>query len=71
MNSLQMSTAHFQMVVAKLRSAKFLIGNDINPQYIPHKITGDTRFMLTVIYDWSTPNNPIRRETESAGGGGV
>lgn len=64
MTSLQMSPAHFQMVVAKLRAAKFLIGDDINGQYIPHKIPGDTRFMLTVVYDWSSPSKPIKSAQE-------
>ena len=71
MASLKMSPAHFQMVIAKLRTAGFLISNDINPNYLPHKRQGESRFVLMVVYDWSTPRNPIRRETEQAGGAGV
>lgn len=62
MTSLGMSPAHFQMVLAKLKSSEVLIDEDINPKYIPHKVEGDTRFMLQVIYDWSSPSNPVRNE---------
>lgn len=62
--SLGMSQAHFQMILAKLRSSQVLIGDDINPRYIPH-MGDDPRFMLSVIFDWSSPQNPIRtNETE-------
>lgn len=63
MDSLKMSQAHFQMVLAKLRQAEFLIDGDVNPRYIPHK-TDDPRFMLQIVYDWSSPENPIRNVTE-------
>lgn len=63
MESLKMSQAHFQMVIGKLKKAEFLIGEDINPRYIPHK-TEEPRFMLQVVYDWSTPENPIRSASE-------
>lgn len=63
MDSLKMSQAHFQMVIGKLKKAEFLIGEDINPRYIPHK-TDEPRFMLQVVYDWSTPENPIRNASE-------
>ena len=58
MDALGMSQAHFQIILAKLRSSGFIIDDDINPKYIPHK--GDEpRFMLSVYYDWSTKSNPI------------
>ena len=63
MDALKMSQAHFQMVIGKLKKAEFLIGEDINPRYIPHK-TDAPRFMLQVVYDWSTPENPIRNASE-------
>lgn len=59
--SLGMSPAHFQMVLARLRAAEILVDGDINPRFIPHK-SNDPRFVLQVIYDWSTPQNPIRRD---------
>ena len=59
--SLGMSPAHFQMVLARLRAAEILVDGDINPRFIPHK-SDDPRFVLQVIYDWSTPQNPIRRD---------
>ena len=60
MDSLGMSQAHFQMVLAKLKAAGFIIDEDINPKYIPHKVQDDSRFMLQIVYDWSSPQNPIR-----------
>ena len=64
MDSLKMSQAHFQMVLAKLRTAGVLVDGDINPRYIPHRKADDQRFMLQIVYDWSSPKNPIRREQE-------
>lgn len=61
MASLGMSQAHFQMVLAKLKSAGFLKDGDINPRFLPHKIEGDSRFMLQVVFDWSSERNSIRR----------
>lgn len=58
MDALGMSQAHFQIIFAKLRSKGFILNDDINPKYIPHK--GDEpRFMLSVYYDWSSKSNPI------------
>ena len=62
-DSLKMSPPHFQVVIGKLKKAEFLIGDDINPRYIPHK-TEEPRFMLQVVYDWSSPENPIRNASE-------
>lgn len=64
MESLSMSQAHFQMVLAKLKTAGFIKDGDINPRFIPHKLQGDSRFMLQVAFDWSSARNPIHRETE-------
>lgn len=62
--SLGMSQAHFQMILAKLRDAKILLNGDLNPKYIPHT-TDDPRFMLTIIFDWSSPASPIANGQES------
>jgi len=56
--SLDMSQAHFQMILAKLRTAEVLVNGDINPKYIPHT-TEDPRFMLSIIFDWSSKSNPV------------
>lgn len=61
--SLGMSTAQFQMILATLRESQFLIGNDINPRYIPN-MTGEPRFLLSVLFDWSTPANPVNNGSE-------
>ena len=61
--SLKMSPAHFQIVLAKLRESGVIRDGDLDPRYIPHK--GDEpRFMLSIIYDWSSPQNPIRNEKQ-------
>ena len=62
--SLGMSQAHFQMILAKLRTNGVLVDGDINPKYIPHK-TDDPRFMLSIVYDWSSVDNPIRPEGDA------
>ena len=59
MTSLGMSQAHFQMKLAKLKSVGVLVDGAINPKYIPSKVPGESRFMLQVVYDWSSPRNPI------------
>jgi hypothetical protein len=56
--SLGMSQAHFQMILAKLRTSGVLVDGDINPKYIPH-IGADPRFMLSIVFDWSSPQKPI------------
>ena len=56
--SLGMSQAHFQMILAKLRTSGVLLDGDINPKYIPH-ISEDPRFMLSIVFDWSSTTNPI------------
>ncbi len=67
MESLKMSQAHFQMVIAKLKGAGFLLPDgDIEKRYIPHKTMDDSRFMLQIVYDWSSKTAPIRNESEQA-----
>lgn len=56
--SLGMSQAHFQMILVKLRTSGVLLDGDINPKYIPH-INEDPRFMLSIVFDWSSQANPI------------
>ena len=51
--SLKMSQAHFQMILAKLREAGVLVDGDLNPKYIPH-VDEQPRFMLSIVFDWST-----------------
>jgi len=59
MESLGMSQAHFQMALGKLRANGVLIDGDINKKYLPH-MGEDPRFVLQVVFDWSSPTNPIR-----------
>lgn len=55
--SLKMTQAHFQMVLAKLREAGVLVDGAINPKYMPHKTEG-TKFVLNVVFDWSSESKP-------------
>lgn len=64
MDSLKMSAAHFQLVLTKLKSVGFLNDMEINPRFLPHTIQGDSRFMLQVVFDWSSAKHPINREAE-------
>lgn len=64
MDSLKMSQAHFQMVLAKLKTAGFLQGNRIFDRYIPHLLKDDSRFILKVVFDWSSRKNPVNRVAE-------
>jgi len=58
MQSLGMSPAHFQMVLAKLKKAGVIANDDLNPKFIPHM--GDNpRHMLCVVFDWSSAANRI------------
>lgn len=61
--SLGMSHQHFHMVLRALRESGFLQNDEINPRYIPY-MTDEPRFMLAILFDWSTPNNPIKADAE-------
>lgn len=66
MASLGMSQAHLQMILAKLKTSGFLKDGSINPRFLPHKVQGESRFMLQVVFDWSSEKNPIRHGEEKA-----
>ena len=61
MESLNMSSAHFQMVLSKLRNSQFLVDGDLNPRFIPHK-TDEPRFMVAVYFNWSGRKFPIHAD---------
>lgn len=60
MEAEKMTQAHFQMVLGKLKKAGFLVDWNIAPMFIPHKGEG-SRFVLAVVFDWSSRTNPITR----------
>lgn len=64
MESLNMTPAHFQMVLKKLRQAQFIVDGDINIRFIPHK-TDDSRFMLAVYFNWSDAKHPIHGKEQA------
>ena len=59
MASLKMSQAHFLMVLAELKKSGFLKDGAICSSYLPDKSTDDPRFVLCVVFDWSSPRNPV------------
>lgn len=68
MASLEMTQAHFQMSIGKLKSQpkdrakgnSFLQPDgSVNPLYIPHIIVEDNRLLLQVMFDWSSPTHPV------------
>ena len=61
--SLKMSQAHFQMILAKLRTSGVIVDGDINPKYIPH-MDENPRFMLSIVFDWSSQSRPINAERQ-------
>lgn len=58
MTSLGMSSAHFQMVLAKLKKAGIIVDDDLNPKFIPH-MSDNPRHMLCIVFDWSSPSHRI------------
>lgn len=58
--SLGMTQAHFQMVLMKLKAAHVIVEDgNLNERFIPH-MSDDPRFMLSIIFDWSSPSNPAK-----------
>lgn len=49
------TTPHFQVIMGKLRKAKFIIDNKINPRFIPLGVKeGDNSFKLLLYFDFNT-----------------
>ena len=61
--SLGMTQQHFQMVRKKLKDAAVIKDGDLNKKYIPHKGT-DSRFLLQVVFDWSSAKKPVTNATQ-------
>jgi hypothetical protein len=59
--SLGMSTAYFQMVLGKLREIGMITQGGVHPKYVPH-MTDEPRYMLSILFDWSSAKNPIVRD---------
>lgn len=48
------SSAHFQVILGKLRKSNVFIGNAINPKFIPKNIEeGDNSFRLLLYFDFN------------------
>lgn len=63
--SLKMSKPYFQMVVGKLRDTGIITSTGINSRFLPHMPEdGSPRYILSVVFDWSSASNPIRRDGE-------
>jgi hypothetical protein len=48
----EISLAHFQVIMGKLKKNGILIGNRINPRYIP-KINNEENFRLMFLFEFS------------------
>ena len=49
------TTPHFQVIMGKLRKAKFIVDNKINPRFIPLRVReGDSSFKLLLYFDFNT-----------------
>lgn len=49
------TTPHFQVIMGKLRKARFIIGDKINPRFIPLGLNeGDNSFKLLLYFDFNT-----------------
>lgn len=52
------TTPHFQVIMGKLRKAKVIIDNKINPRFIPKNVnTGDKAFQLLLYFDFDEERN--------------
>lgn len=52
------TTPHFQVIMGKLRKAKVIINNKINPRFIPKNInTSDKAFQLLLYFDLDEERN--------------
>ena len=60
-DSLGMSKEYFQMILGKLREVGMIEDGHINPKYLPH-MTDEPRYLLSFLFDWSSPTNPIHRD---------
>lgn len=50
-----MTLTHFQVIMGKLRSNKFIIDNKINPRFIPRIKEENNQFLLMIYFDFSNP----------------
>lgn len=59
--SLKMSKPYFQMIIGKLKEVGIIGDVGINPNYLPD-MTEEPRFLLSILFDWSSSRNPIKRD---------
>lgn len=59
--SLKMSKPYFQMIVGKLKEVGIITDLGINRNYLPD-MTEEPRFLLSILFDWSSSVNPIKRD---------
>ena len=60
-DSLGMSKEYFGMIIGKLREVGIIVDGGINKRYLP-KMTDEPRYLLSILFDWSSSTNPIRRD---------
>lgn len=58
MEECNINPSHFQIIIGKLRKAKFIVDNKINPKFIPKNLKeGDSSFQLLLYFDLNAKNN--------------
>ena len=58
MQECNIAPSHFQIIIGKLRKAKFIVNNKINPKFIPKNIEeGDECFQLLLYFDLNAEDN--------------
>ena len=45
------SLAHFQVIMGKLRKSKVIENGKINPKFIPNIVEGDNNFTLLLLFE--------------------
>lgn len=67
MDSLGISPAHLQIVMAKLKKAGVIKDGYLNNLFIPDMSEDRSWFLLQIIFDWSSPKKPVSRESKQEG----
>lgn len=58
MQECNIAPSHFQIIIGKLRKAKFIVDNKINPKFIPKNLhDNDSSFQLLLYFDLNAENN--------------
>jgi len=58
MKECNMTSAHFQAILSKLREVKFIVDGVVNPKFIPKELNQDDKsFRLLIYFDFNEESN--------------